>query len=204
MQSQRPQSALACRWYPDQEPDSEVGWAHVSGWAQLDNGRRRSLSCVVPVRNALPSLRGLLPALSDTLTECGYPWEIIVVDRCSDDGTEEAIAPWCQLPGYRLLIALDESVDRSAAIALGLGAARGDAAVLIDANCRQTTVLHEMVARWDDGNPVVLATLGATAADTAVLAPTSLSDALGIADGHAADTERLLLMDRTVLDELLR
>lgn len=162
------------------------------------------MSCILPVRNELPALRSLLPALSDTLTECGYPWEIIVIDSGSNDGTEEAIRPWCQLPGYRLLIALDESLGRSAAIALGLEAARGDAVVLMDASCNQLTVLHELIARWDGGNRIVLAALAPNGADTEVHEPTSLSDAFAVAEAQTADTERLLLLDRAVVEELLR
>ena len=56
------------------------------GWAQL-SGARQTVSCVLPCRDKAHTLAKLLPILSDTLTECGYPWEVIVVDCGSRDGT---------------------------------------------------------------------------------------------------------------------
>jgi len=195
--------AFPCRCYPEIERDTDIGWAHVSGWAQL-NGTRRSLSCVVPARNALPALRDLLPVLSDTLTECGFPWEIIVVDCASGDGTEELISPWCELPGYRLLV-LDESLDRASAVVLGLEAARGDAVMLLDAGCRrQLPMLNELVTRWDGGSSIVYTAPDSRSGDTVVHEATSLDQgAFGAADGQVAGAASLLLLDRAVVLDLL-
>ena len=69
-------------------PQDQPSWAHASGWAQL-SGARQTVSCVLPCRDKAHTLAKLLPILSDTLTECGYPWEVIVVDCGSRDGTGE-------------------------------------------------------------------------------------------------------------------
>jgi glycosyltransferase involved in cell wall biosynthesis len=193
---------LPCRWYPPCEDDADIGWAHVSGWAQL-NGTRRSLSCIVPVHNELPRLRQLLPALSDTLTECGFPWEIIVVDRASRDGTEAAMRTWCELPGYRLL-ALDGSIDAATATALGFTAARGDGIVLLDATGEHRLwALSEMVMRWDAGGTVVLMTEDHRTGEFIVQARQPVSTAPGWAQDDATEAE-LVLLDRSVVLDLLR
>ena len=73
-----------------QRPRDEPSWAHASGWAQL-SGSRQTVSCVLPCRDKARTLSMLLPILSDTLTECGYPWEVIVIDCGSIDGFVHAI-----------------------------------------------------------------------------------------------------------------
>jgi polyisoprenyl-phosphate glycosyltransferase len=194
------------RWYPEAD-DVGSGWAHASGWAQL-YGTRRSVSCVVPVRNQLPVLRTLLPVLSDLLTECGYPWEVIVVDSASADGTETVLRAWCELPGYRLL-ALDDHVGRATAIMLGLEAARGDAVILLDAQApHPLTMVHEMVQRWEAGATVIYAARDPYSGDSVLRVPghaRSLQDPSPLAGVRLADDSTdLVLLDKLMVRELLR
>lgn len=201
-----PGSVPQGRWYPVADPDdSGVGWAHVSGWAQL-HGTRRSLSCVIPARDQLPTLRELLPPLSDLLTECGYPWELIVVDVASRDGTERVLSAWCELPGYRL-IALDEDVGRAGAIVTGFEAARGDAVILLDAALEHPlSIVGDMVQHWEAGETVVVAAHDTRSGDSVLHLPSpsrhgqSPMAGLRLADG-ASD---LVLLDRRVVLDLLR
>lgn len=200
-----------------------MGWAHASGWAQLQ-GTRHSISCVLPAHNHLSVMRDLLPLLSDRLTECGYPWEVIVVDAASTDGTEGVLSAWCELPGYRL-IAIEDSVGRAGAIVIGLEAARGDAVVLLDAiTDHPLSLIGEMVRQWEDGATVVYAQRGGgadavaagvagananAAPGTSVLrtpghgpfgSPHAQAAALPVAD----DRGDLMLLDRAVVRDLLR
>jgi glycosyltransferase involved in cell wall biosynthesis len=176
----------------------------VSGWAQL-NGKRRCISCIVPARNELAALRTLLPALSDRLTECGYPWEIIVVDRASADATESVLRAWCDLPGFRL-IALDDPFDRASALVLGLEAARGDAVILLDANTDdRLSALNEVILRWESGRQVIYATADPHTGDTVVRSPRALPGADRTSElGMNGDTAELVLLDREVVRGLMR
>lgn len=195
------------RWYPSADDTGTTGWAHASGWAQL-YGTRRSVSCVIPVHNHLVHLRGLLPVLSDLLTECGYPWETIIVDSGSSDGTEHVLRAWCELPGYRLL-AIDDDVGRASSIVLGFEAARGDAVILLDAEApHPLTMISEMVQRWEAGAPAIYAALDAASGDSELRVP---------GQGHAAqgasavgglrladDRGDLVLLDKALVRDLLR
>jgi hypothetical protein len=203
-QEANPGSTQLGRWYPASD-DMGAGWAHVSGWAQL-YGTRRSLSCVIPARDQLATLRELLPPLSDLLTECGYPWELIVVDVASRDGTERVLSAWCELPGYRL-IALDEQVGRAGAIVTGFEAARGDAVILLDATVQHPlSLIGDMVQRWETGEPVVVATHDAHSGNSVLRVPgqprqdDSVMAGLRLAD----DASDLVLLDRRVVLDLLR
>jgi glycosyltransferase involved in cell wall biosynthesis len=193
------------RWYPESD-EVGSGWAHASGWAQL-YGTRRSVSCVIPAHNHLQVLRTLLPQLSDLLTECGYPWETIVVDSASSDGTEPVLRAWCELPGYRLLV-LDDDVGRASSIVLGLEAARGDAVILLDAGApHPLSMIHEMVQRWEAGAPVVYAAVDAYSGDSVLRVPgqgRTLQEPSALAGLRLAEDQNdLVLLDKLLVRELL-
>jgi glycosyltransferase involved in cell wall biosynthesis len=195
------------RWYPEADDTGVTGWAHASGWAQL-YGTRRSVSCVIPAHNHLPQLRQLLPLLSDLLTECGYPWETIVVDSGSTDGTEHVLRAWCELPGYRLL-ALDDDVGRATAVVLGLEAARGDAVILLDVETpHPLSMISEMVLRWEAGAGAIYAAIDPRSGDSELRAPgqgLSPADSSALSGLRLADDRTdLVLLDKLLVRELLR
>lgn len=128
-------------------------WAHVSAWALL-SGRHRRLSCIVSCSNQIQAVSALLPGLSDVLTECGYPWEIVVVDRCSEDSTPEIAQAWTQLPGFRYLRVPSSGTD-GRDIEAGLLAARGDAVLIVDpAYPLAADAVRRLVLAWE-GDAVV-------------------------------------------------
>lgn len=134
----------------------ESVWAHASGWAQL-SGTKHSISCVVVGRDQVRNLRDLIPALSDILTECGYPWELLLVDHGSIDGTADVLANWTELPGFRS-IQMGRAAARSAGVSAGLALARGDAIVLYDASAvHAPELIRGMIMRWEDGAWLVVA-----------------------------------------------
>jgi glycosyltransferase involved in cell wall biosynthesis len=135
----------------------EPSWAHASGWAQL-SGARQTVSCVLPCRDRARTLSKLLPILSDTLTECGYPWELIVVDCGSRDGTDSLMTSWGELPGFRYL-SMDGPVRLEAAFEAGILAARGDAVILLDPALPHTPeLIPNMIMQWESDARLVYAT----------------------------------------------
>ena len=51
------------------------------------------LSVVVPAYNEAPSIRAAAEAMRDRLDALDRPWELIVVDNASPDGTAAQLAP---------------------------------------------------------------------------------------------------------------
>lgn len=132
------------------------GWAFNSSYAERA-GLIRTVSCVVWCRNDAPKLSILLPRLNELLTQCGHPWEIVVVDVGSSDGTSELLGRWGAIPAMRSIV-LDHRQGDEAALRAGLNAARGDAVIFLDANLHHTLALvAQMISHWEDGAEVVYA-----------------------------------------------
>jgi polyisoprenyl-phosphate glycosyltransferase len=130
---------------------SGASWAQVSGWVQL-SGQRRTVSCIVPCDRCAPRLAVLLPALSDTLTEIGYPWEAIAVDCDDTPLTQRILAPWIELPGFRVC-RLPSGTSRAVAVAVGLREARGDLVMIADPSVVDVTkLIAYAIARWESGD----------------------------------------------------
>lgn len=127
---------------------SGASWAHVSGWAQL-SGARRTVSCVLPCGRDARALVRLLPLLSDTLTECGYPWEVLVVSHDPLAGMQRWLHDWMELPGFRLVEPPGGLTDDTG-FATGLMRARGDAVILCDARTpHPPALIQPMIERWE-------------------------------------------------------
>jgi glycosyltransferase involved in cell wall biosynthesis len=189
--------------YP-QAPGDALTWAPASGWGEFGAEPRR-VSCVALAMNDCARLIELLPALSDVLTECGYPWEIITVDGSSTDGTGPLLSDCDQIPGFRSIHLL-ASAWKAMAIATGLEAARGDAIVLIEARTDHSPrLIADMMLRWEGGAKVVYAAHGRVPGDSRVA---SLDDGDEGDDDEAAEARaaltELVLLDRDVVRWLLR
>ncbi len=116
-----------------------------------------SISCVVPCFNEARNLGTLLPELERMLRATGLRWEVIVVNDGSTDDTDLVLGAWCERPGIRGL-SLSRNFGKEAALTAGLGAARGDAVVLLDGDMQHTPALvRAMIDQWRAGAEVVYA-----------------------------------------------
>lgn len=115
-------------------------------------------SIVVPVYNeeaVLPVLLKRLDALMDGLD--GPAETILVDDGSTDSGSIFLRARAKDDPRYRY-IGFTRNFGHQIAITAGMDAARGDAAIVMDADLQDPPeVVQEMVARWQEGYEVVYA-----------------------------------------------
>lgn len=92
------------------------------------------LSVVLPCHNERENLRPLLEDIRAAVEPLGLPWEIVVTDDCSDDGSWETLreqaAQMPQLRAQRLAARGGQSV----ALWAGIRAARGRIIVTLDAD----------------------------------------------------------------------
>ena len=182
----------------------DPSWAHVSGWAQL-SGTPRRLSCVLTYRDGAASLGHLLPVVSDTLTELGFPWELTIVDNASTDIPWRLLSEWTELPGFNWMRLAKDYGDAATAWA-GLCNARGDAAILLDAaDDAPLDRLSELVDRWEQGDEiVVLEHEGADGCASVVSWPQDDDEfEPSLSTCPSAFSYRLILLDRRAIDSLM-
>lgn len=148
----------------------------------------------------------MLPLLTDALTESGFPWELIIVDVASTDGTSMLARRWSQLPGYRIAI-MPAGTTRAAAILTGLHASRGDAVIVIDPTVRLSmSMVMQAITHWADGSPIIL-TQRTEHDGIELLEPSdsngqALRPIIDTRDFRQADAQ-FVLLDRTIVEGLL-
>lgn len=91
------------------------------------------LSVVVPMYNEIDNVAPLLDAVGHALADYPCPWELIVVDDGSRDGTGAALSQRAQVVGSHVrVIRLLRNFRQTAAMQAGIDAARGDVIVTMD------------------------------------------------------------------------
>ncbi|HET9645879.1 MAG TPA: glycosyltransferase, partial [Burkholderiaceae bacterium] len=91
------------------------------------------LSVVVPMYNEVENAAPLVDAVQSALAHYPHPWELIVVDDGSRDGTGEALERRAAEVGSHVrVIRLWRNFKQTAAMQAGIDAARGDVVVTMD------------------------------------------------------------------------
>jgi dolichol-phosphate mannosyltransferase len=115
------------------------------------------LSVVAPIYNERESVDELWRRLTPALASLG-PYEIVLVDDGSTDGTWEALRELALRDEHVRLLRLSRNFGHQIALTAGLDAARGEAVVLIDGDLQDPPeLIPELVARWKEGFDVVYA-----------------------------------------------
>ena len=115
------------------------------------------ISVVAPVFNEHGTLEELHRRLTATLAKLG-PYEIVLVDDGSIDGSWERLLELAARDRHLRLLRLSRNFGHQAALSAGLDAARGEAIVLMDADLQDPPeVIPQLVAKWREGFDVVYA-----------------------------------------------
>jgi undecaprenyl-phosphate 4-deoxy-4-formamido-L-arabinose transferase len=118
--------------------------------------RPMSLSLVIPVYNEAPNLPELLRRCLAACDEL-KPFEIVLVDDGSRDGSEQIIVAAAQAhPGKIVAVCLNRNYGQHAAVMAGFAAAHGDAVVTLDADLQNPPEeIPRIVAKLREGFDVV-------------------------------------------------
>lgn len=114
------------------------------------------LSVIVPARSEEAVLRHSLDVIGDVLRGITAAFELIVVDDGSNDGTfaivREAHAADGRIKGVRL----SRGFGKEAALMAGMGVARGQAVITLDADLQHPPqLIPKMVEQWRNGAKIV-------------------------------------------------
>jgi glycosyltransferase involved in cell wall biosynthesis len=167
------------------------------------------LSVIVPVFNEDDVIVHFLKATRPVLDQTGLSYEYVFIDDGSRDRTADILSRELKtgLPGR--LLALSRNFGKEAALSAGLEAAKGDIAVIIDADLQDPPeLILQMLDGWRAGYDVVYGLRVDRSSDTLMKRSTAgmfyrLFNRLANID-MPANAGDFRLIDRVVIDALLR
>ncbi len=115
------------------------------------------LSVVIPVFNEEENLPLLHQALHQGLAACRWPWEVVLVDDGSTDGSAAVLTRLAsEDPAHVRVVFLRRNFGQTAALAAGIDHAQGDVVVLMDADLQNDPAdIPALVAKLEEGYDVV-------------------------------------------------
>ena len=118
-----------------------------------------TFSIVAPVYNEVEILPELYKRIAAVMTGMGEPWELILVNDGSHDGSaEEMDTLYARDPEHVRVVHFARNFGHQIAVTAGMDYARGEAIVLIDADLQDPPeVIPELVEKWREGYEVVYA-----------------------------------------------
>ena len=118
----------------------------------------RTISFVIPVHNEAQNAPLLYHEILKNVKALPYKFEFIYVDDGSKDFTSEAVEQLAKAHQNIRLIQLSRNFGKEAAVSAGLHAAKGDAAMILDADFQHPPrLIADFIAKWEaEGNDVVI------------------------------------------------
>ncbi|NPA31798.1 MAG: glycosyltransferase family 2 protein [Chloroflexi bacterium] len=127
-----------------------------------------TFSVVVPVYNEVESLPELHRRVRAVMEDLGEPWELVLVDDGSRDGSTDLIRELqAQDPEHVRPVIFARNFGHQIAVTAGLDYARGQAVVVMDADLQDPPeVIPDLVEKWRAGYQVVYAVRQAREGET--------------------------------------
>ena len=118
-------------------------------------------SIIAPIYNEIDNLPELYRRVKEVMDSNGEPWELILVDDGSTDGSTEKIRELAEKDKTVRPVIFARNFGHQVAITAGWDYARGDAIVIIDADLQDPPeVILELTKKWKEGYEVVYAVRG--------------------------------------------
>ncbi len=115
-------------------------------------------SIVAPIFNETGNLPELYRRVKENMDTTGEPWELVLVDDGSTDGSTDMIRSLAKEDPRVRPVIFARNFGHQIAVTAGMDYARGQAVVIIDADLQDPPeVVLEMIARWREGYEVVYA-----------------------------------------------
>jgi glycosyltransferase involved in cell wall biosynthesis len=161
----------------------------------------------VPVYNEIESLPELHRRISEVMNGLGEPWELILIDDGSSDGSREWIQAEAARDEHLRPVIFARNFGHQIGVTAGLDYSRGEAVVIMDADLQDPPeVIPQLVEHWRQGYDVVYAVRAEREGETwfkrftAALFYRLINRITDV--NIPVDTGDFRLMDRTVVDAL--
>jgi glycosyltransferase involved in cell wall biosynthesis len=117
-----------------------------------------TISIIAPIFNEIDNLPVLYQRIQEVMDSGGDSWELVMVDDGSSDGSTDLIRELGEKDHRVRPVIFARNFGHQVAVTAGLDYARGQAAVIIDADLQDPPeVILELVAKWREGYEVVYA-----------------------------------------------
>ena len=114
------------------------------------------ISVTVPIFNEVESIRPLHEGVSAVLKELGRPWELVLVNDGSSDGSTDALDRLAAIDPNVKVIHLRRNYGQTAAMMAGFDYARGDIIIPMDGDLQNDpSDIPRLLAKLDEGFDVV-------------------------------------------------
>jgi glycosyltransferase involved in cell wall biosynthesis len=115
-------------------------------------------SIIAPIFNERANLPELHRRITEVMTETGEPWELILVDDGSTDGSTDILRDMAANDKRVRPVIFARNFGHQVAVTAGLDYSRGDAVAIIDADLQDPPeLILEMAKKWKEGYEVVFA-----------------------------------------------
>ncbi len=117
------------------------------------------LSVIAPIYNEVNNIRLLYDRIYAVMEDIGSPWELVLVNDGSTDGSSEVIdSLYREDPQHIRVLHFARNFGHQIAVTAGMDYAGGDAVILIDADLQDPPeVIADLVAKWREGYEVIYA-----------------------------------------------
>ncbi len=115
-------------------------------------------SIVAPVFNEKECLDVLYSRIREVMDSSGRPWELVLVDDGSTDGSSEIMKSYSEKDPRVRCVFFARNFGHQIAVTAGMDNALGDAVVVIDADLQDPPeVILKLIDKWEEGYEVVYA-----------------------------------------------
>jgi dolichol-phosphate mannosyltransferase len=115
-------------------------------------------SIIAPIYNEIGNILELYRRVKETMEKAGEPWELLMVDDGSTDGSTDEIRKLASLDDHVKPVIFARNFGHQIAVTAGLDYSQGQAVVIIDSDLQDPPeVILDMIAKWKEGYEVVFA-----------------------------------------------
>jgi len=117
-----------------------------------------TFTIIAPVYNEAESLPVLYQRVKEVMDSTGEPWELMLIDDGSNDGSTDMIRSLAKQDERVRPIIFARNFGHQIAVTAGLDYSRGQAVIIIDSDLQDPPeVILDLIAKWREGFEVVYA-----------------------------------------------
>ena len=117
-----------------------------------------TFSIIAPIYNEIDNMDALYERVSAVMDQTGEPWEFVMVDDGSSDGSTEAILELKKKDQRIVPVIFARNFGHQIAVTAGMDHSQGKAVIIIDADLQDPPeVILDLIEKWREGFEVVYA-----------------------------------------------